>query len=253
MKLFRVICGSSLAGACFLLLVGCGSSAPSTDAGSASPVSTASPSAEGTGLEPPQSPTKDAHSISLPSLPTGNPGFVSSNGRQGCFDASLLLHSAPPIPSGMVVIVTGVAVAGPFMLTSPATCVQSSSKPACAGLHLTANNSGEECVFGVLWDGTGEDPVNQDVKGSVSLLGGLSCPGSSTTACQRYARSLQNDARANGPVQFTFEPESDTGSSSPSTTGSSSPSTTGPSSPSTTGSSPPPATDSSSPSTTGPP
>ena len=234
MKLFWVICGSSLAGACLLLLVGCGHPAPSTDAGSASPFSTASPAVEGTGLEPPQKPTKDAHSVSLPSLPTGKAGALPSTGRRGCFDANFLAHN-PAIPSGIVVRVTGVVVTGPFALISPASCVQSSSKPACAGLQLRIN-SAVECVFGVLWNGTGEDPLNQDVKGSVSLQGGLSCSGASTTACQRYARSLQNDARARGPAPFSFEPGSDTASSSPTPTGSSSPPTTDSSSPPTTGS-----------------
>jgi hypothetical protein len=263
MKLFRVICGSSLAGACLLLLVGCGSPASSTDAGSASPLSdagsasplsTAGPSVEGTGLEPPQNPSKDARSVSLPSLPTGNANSVrGSSGRRGCFDASFLPRNPPVIPSGMVVSVTGVMVTGPFTVISPASCVQSSSKPACAGLQLTTNNSGEECVFAVLLKGTGEVPLNQDVKGSVSLQGGLSCPGASTTACQRYARSLQIDARATGPAPFTFEPSSPptTGSSPPPTTGSSPPPTTGSSPPPTTGSSPPPTTGSSPPPTTG--
>jgi hypothetical protein len=248
-KPFRLVCGSSLAGASLLLLVGCGSHAPSTHAEPASPLSTASPSTESTGLEPPQNPTKDAHSISLPSLPTGNAGPLGgSTGRHGCFDVSFLAHNS--IPSGMVVMVTGVAVTGPFTVTSPAACAQSSSKPACAGLQLSAN-SPQECVFGVLWDGTGEDPVDQDVRGSVSLLGGLSCPEASTAECQRYATSLQNDVRANASAQFFFEPGSDTGSSTPPTTGSSTPPATGSSSPPTTSSSSPPTTGSSSPPTAG--
>jgi hypothetical protein len=241
-RLFRVICSGSLVGASFLLCVACGSSSQSSDQGSPSPPSNASPATEGTGLESPQSRITDTNSISLPSLPSGNTGPISTNSdKLGCFHLNFLADK--PIPLGMVVTVTRLSLTGPFSLADVAAagCPQGTANPVCVGWQLRAN-SGGECIFAVLWDGTGENQDSGDVKGSVSFNGTLSCPTATRVACLRYANILLNSAREHGPAPFFFEPTTNSGSTSPPATGSTSPPATGSTSPPATGSTSPPAT-----------
>ena len=200
--LFGVICSSSLVGASFLLSVGCGSSVTSSSERAPSPPSNASPSTEGTGLESPLPRITDTNSVSLPSLPSGHAGQTSqSSDKVGCFDLNFLADK--PVPPGMVVTVTRLAVTGPFKLADPAAtgCLQGNANPICTGWQLRAN-SGTECIFAVLWDGTGENQENGDVQGSASFKGTLSCATASRAACLRYASILLNSARGMARPHF---------------------------------------------------
>lgn len=196
-----------LLGLLVLLLVACGKDATVTGSNSTAPNSTAptsdltaSPRAEGTGLESPQPRANGGVSVSVAPLPIGDGSIVgtNNNGNDECINVAWLGQ----LPPGVVLKVTSVEVVdGPFTAVDVATAgCPGSASPACVGFQLRAANNGTgSCSAGVEWTGT---PATE---GSLKLVGELSCPQADSAKCQHIGVDVQNSAQGQSPISFDFE------------------------------------------------
>lgn len=183
MNLLRIARSSPVGLVLVFLMVGCGGSqsSPSVTESAASQPATeaaASPSAEGTGPESPQQAGNGGLSISTASLPVGGTSVPGGSGHDACFT---LAWSAQPVPSGVVVTVTGVDVKGSF--TSAGGCGES---PECsAGFQFSANS--KLCDVDVTWDPTNPPTTG----GSLTVNGKPTCPPGDTATCQQFLDQWQ--------------------------------------------------------------
>lgn len=221
-----------------LLLASCvvHPSVPSSASGSSSSSSTSEsttspPTEQTTGLEPPQSPTNGAPSLSLAPAPTGSDGT-----DRACPRAKWLGN---PIPQGDIVTITSVVVQYPFKFdpATTATC----GTPSCLSYQFSAANyKNSFCYVGVGYrPGIIDLDNGNDTPGNLELIGYLKCPSNiNFAACQRDSVGMGRPGI--GTVHFDVPTVDKTSSpsSSPSESLSSSPTTTTGSPPPTTPSSP---------------
>jgi hypothetical protein len=125
---------------------------------------------------------------------------TSSDGNSNC----LTIFWAGQLPPRVVLMVTDVAVGGPFKEVDVATagCARASGHlPPCVGDQLTAaDNHGTSCLAGVEWNRSSTD-------GTVTLIGRLSCRTVDSETCQRLRDSLVVESKR---ISFTFMPPTTT-------------------------------------------